>query len=582
MNKIGKIILLGLALALLVPSACAIQVGLAGSSNGVGFTDGMTLTGTKDASLAVQNTVSGGTLSQTVTGGGRLDLHKTFTADDNAGEIAKIIVDVTKAGTLNYVQPAITTTSTSAALTGFTLTATDAAEIDCTSKAINRFGDKAVSSIGIQQGSLNNYGSWAGADTNGVRTNQGLDSANGNSIDIEETATTRLGDKAVSSIDVQQGSLNNYGSWTSANPTVGFVSTQVYGMNIGANGNLINIENKATNTFGDKTISSMNVLHGSLNNYGSFAGGYPYKATTGQDFDIANGNSIDIEERASNELGNARTSTMISQGTISGYGTGEYRHGYNDAVHGSYLLTGRRIIGGFFMLPSPGIVSGRSIELQSIANNADGAVSSSDTIAKNAVVNGYESRSGVYTGDVESLASQRSDTISGSNIQLLAKSLEKGGDKSSIYTEVQSGSNEGLVSGYRDYTSASPLSYSEYTGYELVGAITSDFTASGDKIHLDATTIDNAGNKATAITEVLKGTIWVTNNADVIVSPNELIEASQFSNGVTGNKLTLDATSKNAAKVKATNRQQAVNPNSDFHNAAYVTTGIPTLYQGIP
>lgn len=519
MNIIRKIILLGLALVLLVPSAYAIQVGLAGSSNNVGFSDGMTLTGTKDAGLAVQNTVSGGTLSQTVTGSGRLDLHKTFTADDNAGEIAKIIVDVTKAGTLNYVQPAITTTSTSAALTGFTLTATDAAEIDCTSKATNRFGDKSVSSIGVQQGSLNNYRSSAYTDTTGARTDQSLDGANGISINIKDTAADRFGDKAVSSVDVLQGSLNNYRSsaWTDVDR---------------------------------------------------------FRAITEQVLDSANGNSIDIEERASNELGNARTSTMISQGTISGY-SGEYRYYHNYAVHGSFLITGRRIDRG-------GIVSGRSIELQSIANNADGAVSSSDTIAKNAVVNGYESNSVVYSAEIwdglVSEAYQRADTILGGNIQRLTKSVDIGGDKSSTYTEVQSESNKGSVNGYSDGTEATLSSvFAEINPNPYTTS-----TASGDKIHMDATASDIAGNKATAITEVLKGTIsGAENHAEAGISPDK-IAASQIG-GVTGNKLALDATAINAANLKATKSKRALNLNNiAFHNTASIITGTPAVDQGVP
>lgn len=109
----------------------------------------------------------------------------------------------------------------------------------------------------------------------------------------------------------------------------------------------------------------------------------------------------------------------------------------------------------------------------------------------------------------------------------------------------------------------------------------------GNKIDLDASASDKNGNTATLNTEVQKGTItnilsMPVNAVSVDTSANTL-SASQIASVVTGKKLEIDATAKNAGNVKKHGDKMVSNPSSiAFHNTGSVTANSPAVDQGTP
>ncbi len=169
------IVVLMLALVFFVPGAYGISVTINGEDSGNSFYDASTYAALDHHSLMVHSVVNGATLLQDASGSG--DLHKIFGASNHLGETAKITADVVNAGSWQYIQPVIASDATDASVTGFTLTATDADSIKCNTGATDRLGDKASASVEVIQGSLNNYHGDAFATSTGVNPIQSFDSA---------------------------------------------------------------------------------------------------------------------------------------------------------------------------------------------------------------------------------------------------------------------------------------------------------------------------------------------------------------------------------------------------------------------
>ena len=160
------ILALVLALVFFVPGAYGISVIMSGEESGNSFYDAATFNALDYQSLIVHSAVNGATLLQDASGNG--DLHKIFGASNHLGEKAQITADVVNAGSWQYTQPAIAADATTASVTGFTLTATDANSIKCNTGATDRLGDKASAAVEVIQGSLNNYHGDAYASSTGA------------------------------------------------------------------------------------------------------------------------------------------------------------------------------------------------------------------------------------------------------------------------------------------------------------------------------------------------------------------------------------------------------------------------------
>jgi hypothetical protein len=184
-------------------------------------------------------------------------LHKIFGASNHLGEKAQITADVVNAGNWEYTQPFIAADATTASVTGFTLTATDANSIKCTSGATDRLGDKASAAVEVIQGSLSNYHGDAYASSTGVNAIQSFDSAVGLQLTAKETASNPTGSTATST-NVQNGEIVGYSNdaFTRAGPqlieTVGYFHS--------AAGNTIGSESSAYKTCGSRSNIRMDVV----------------------------------------------------------------------------------------------------------------------------------------------------------------------------------------------------------------------------------------------------------------------------------------------------------------------------------
>ena len=118
------IMVIVLVLIFAVPGACGIRLSISGEEGGSSFYDTTTFDALDHDNLMVNSVVYGATLDQIASGDG--DLHKSFGASNRRGERAIITADVANAGSWQYTQPAIAADATTASVTGFVLTATDA------------------------------------------------------------------------------------------------------------------------------------------------------------------------------------------------------------------------------------------------------------------------------------------------------------------------------------------------------------------------------------------------------------------------------------------------------------------------
>jgi hypothetical protein len=244
-----------LVLVFFIPGAYGINVIISGEESGNSFHDAATFNALDHQSLMVHSAVNGATLLQDASGNG--DLHKSFGASSHRGETARITADVVNAGSWQYTQPAIYADDTSASVTGFTLTATDANSIKCNTGATDRLGDKASAAVEVIQGSLNNYHGDAVATSTGVNAIQSFDSAVGLQVTAKETASNPTG-STVTNTNVQNGEIVGYNNdgFTHAEPqlieAVGYFHLAV--------GNTIGSESSAYKTSGSRSNIGMNVV----------------------------------------------------------------------------------------------------------------------------------------------------------------------------------------------------------------------------------------------------------------------------------------------------------------------------------
>ena len=321
------IVALMLALVIFVPGAYGISVTISGEDSGNSFYDASTYAALDHQSLMVHSTVNGATLLQDASGSG--DLHKIFGASNHLGEKAQITADVVNAGSWQYFQPVISSDSTTASVTGFTLTATDANSIKCNTGAADRLGDKASASVEVIQGSLINYNGDAFATSTGVNPIQSFDSAVGLQVTAKETASNPTGATATNT-NVQNGEIIRYTNFgeTFANPLL----VETVGQFDQADGSAISADSSALRTSGSRSNTKMSVLGtetqpASVFGYSTAAGigfvGFETGAT--QLLGGANGNTIGLTASSSNaerDISSLKTNILgpdTEQGSISGY-----------------------------------------------------------------------------------------------------------------------------------------------------------------------------------------------------------------------------------------------------------------------
>ena len=196
-----------LALVFFIPGAYSISVSLSGGDAGSSFSDVLTIGADVKDSVSVYSLVKGSTLEQDASGNG--NLHKSFSATNHKGENAHIIADIVNAGYWEYNQPVISTDATSASVSGFGLTATDADSIKCTAGVSNRKINKANAIVEVYGGSLINYQADASARSDGVALSQSFDQASGDRIAVSERASNPTG-YASTKTNVEDGSLFGY------------------------------------------------------------------------------------------------------------------------------------------------------------------------------------------------------------------------------------------------------------------------------------------------------------------------------------------------------------------------------------
>jgi hypothetical protein len=327
-----------LVLVFVVPGAYGISVSIAGSQAGSSFYDTMTFDSLNHDNLMVHSTVNGATLLQDASGSG--DLHKIFAASNHLGERAQITADVVNAGSWQYSQPAIAADATTASLTGFALTATDAKSIKCNAGATDRLGDKASAAIEVIQGSLINYHGDAFAYSDEVYPIQSFDAAVGLQVTAKETASNPTG-STVTNTNVQNGGIFGYSNFglTFANPQ--FLETVgQFGL---AEGSAIGADSSALKTSGSRSNTKMSVLcpetqPALVSGYGT-AAGIGFNFETGAEQSLlggANGKVIGFTSSSSNaerDMSSSKTD-ILGTGIVPGYisGHSELTESFRDSV----------------------------------------------------------------------------------------------------------------------------------------------------------------------------------------------------------------------------------------------------------
>jgi hypothetical protein len=316
-----------LALVFFVPGAYGISVIINGEDSGNSFYDATAFSALDHQSLMVHSAVNGATLLQDASGSG--DLHKIFGANNHLGEKAQITADVVNAGSWQYFQPVIAADATTASVTGFTLTATDANSIKCNTGATDRLGDKASASLEVIQGSLINYNGDAVATSTGVNPVQSFDSALGLQVTAKETASNPTGATATNT-KVQNGGISGYSNFgaTFADP----VTLETVGQFDQADGSAISADSSALKTSGSRSNTKMSMLGtetqpASVFGYGTAAGiGFGFETGAQQIlFGGANGNVIGFTASSSNaerDISSSKTDILGTEtvpGSISGY-----------------------------------------------------------------------------------------------------------------------------------------------------------------------------------------------------------------------------------------------------------------------
>ncbi len=307
-----EIMTMMLVLVFLIPGAYGISVSIAGREGGSSFYDTATFNALDRDSLSVHSVVKGATLEQDASGDG--DLHKSFGASNRRGERAQITADVVSAGSWEYTQPAIAEDATTASVTGFVLTATDADSIKCNTGASDRRGDKTNAAIEIIQGSLYNYHGDAFASSSGVNAIQSFDAAVGAQLTAKETALNPTG-STMTNTNVRNGGIFGYSNFggTFADPQL----IETVGLFESAEGDTIGAESSAYRSCGYRSNTEMNIAGTEtqmafVSGYGSVAGvGFGFETRAQQFiFGVAGGNKIGLSASSSNperDMSNLKT-----------------------------------------------------------------------------------------------------------------------------------------------------------------------------------------------------------------------------------------------------------------------------------
>jgi hypothetical protein len=387
------IVALMLVLVFFIPGVYGISVIMSGEEGGNSFYDTVAFSALNHDSLMVHSAVNGATLLQDASGSG--DLHKIFGASNHLGEKAQITADVVNAGSWEYTQPTIAADATTASVTGFTLTATDANSIKCNTGATDRLGDKASAAVEVYQGSLLNYHGDAFASSSGVTAMQSFDSAEGALVAVKERASNPTG-STITNTNVQNGGIIGYsnGGLTFANPQL-LETVGQFGL---ADGKTISAESSAYKTPGSRSNTKMDVQNGQVFGYLS-AAGVGFGMETGAQqilFGGANGNVIGLTASSSNaerDISSLKTDilgTETEPGFISGYG--DLTESFRNSV---------------FARNSFGQAGGNEIHLSSSASNRE---NDSANANMNAIGNGQITN---YEGS--SSATLKTATASNSN-----------------------------------------------------------------------------------------------------------------------------------------------------------------------
>lgn len=487
----------------------------------------------------------------------------------------------------------------------------------------------ANSNVEIEHGCLTNYqGSAIVANLQDVRTQQALTVGRSDYIRGFQNALRPDGREVSADVEIDHGSLTKYEGSSETRPwgDIDILCDAQQTLTVG-DSNYVKGSQSVSDAGGHKASADLEVGIGYLTNYYGIAsvnsGRFNHLGVR-HAFDSANGKQIEIDDRTSASDETAEARTDIQDGKISGFSSAMYaffydRHytnfepelgeTYSEAsgkeietkVSSSDQLIGKSTI---MSKVEDGIVSnchfdtgwsntirpygdlssesiaGKRIELETSASNVErdrASVSTyvDDGVASNLVIN-------AESGSQSAHANQNLDALTGREITVdtTASNAEK--DKANAGIEI-----EGTKIQYGSISNLGSVADATVTAVSASQNNLNSLSISGNTIDLDASASDKNGNTATLNTEVQKGTItdilsMPVNGVNVDTSANTL-SAYQIASVVTGKKLAIDATAKNAGNVKKHGYKTASNPsNIAFHNTGSVTANSPAVDQGTP
>ena len=433
------IMLIMLVMVLVVPGAYGISVSVSGGDGGRSFYDNVNFNPLDHDNLMVYSTISAATLEQDASGIG--DLHKSFGASSRRGEKAQITADVVNAASWEYTQPAVFADASTAWVTGFTLTATDANSIKCNTGAVDRWGDKASAITEVNQGSLYNYHGDAFASSDGVSAMQSFDFAFGAQVAAKEMASNPIGVVATNT-NVQNGGIFVY-----SNAGLTFadrMSTETVGQFEAASGNTIGAESSAFKRSGPRSNTNMNVA--GTDTQTAFVSGYGSAAAVGLGFETgaeqilsgeADGNTIGLLASSSNaerDISSLKTDiqgTETEPGFISGYA--DITESFRDSVFASNRFSQ---------------ADAEGIHLSSASSNKKGDRANANmNAAGDGQITHYE---GFSSASAKTSSANNNildpGTIAGKNIEYDVSAFDARRNSATISNEVRDGSIIGSVS----------------------------------------------------------------------------------------------------------------------------------------
>ena len=466
---------------------------------------------------------------------------------DTDGNHAEIHAEVVRGRNIHYENSLAPgeglVTSTGSVLAKQNLIVSDSNYIKCSQSAYNSAGNKASSGIEIVHGESTNYQGSASAATIGdVLARQTLAAGR---FDYTKGIQTVADGQYFSGIEIDHGLLTNYEGIASYQFSVASrISGSDQTLTTGKS-NYIKCSQHASDSAGNKANTDLEIDHGYLTNYhggaGSFAGHYgSYSIDASQVFDDVNGKQIEIKDLASDSVKTGEAHLNIKDGKIS-----EYSGGITAYFHGMHNRNYGPLMDSSFIEASGKDIEIRTSSSDPLIGKSSARIEVKDGILRNSLVG-----SGWTRRTVHAIVGLSSESITGKKIELEASASNPENDKASLSIYVIDGvaSNIGIQA--ESWSQSANAWASQYTPIDIENPKLSSLL--GKQIRLDASAADKNGNTATVSTVVRDGTIenalsTPINSANVDTSANT-ISASQAASGVTGKKLELDATSKNAAK----------------------------------